>query len=261
MPAASIPYLMYHELELPGRPLCQSEPGYVRYIISERAFREQMLEIQRAGARGVRVSDALSFPSSPAVAITFDDGCETDLLYAAPILRELGFNATFFVTTGFLGKPGYMKPPQVHELDKLGFEIGCHSMTHPYLPDLDEGGLRREIVDAKQELEQITGHAVEHFSCPGGRYDERVIRIAREAGYKSLSTSRTHANSCTTDPFQLGRFAVMRDTPIPAFRKLVQGQGLWALSLQASLLGGAKQLLGNSLYDRVRGLFLAPRGR
>ena len=36
--------------------------------------------------------------------ITFDDGCETDLLVAAPILRQAGFNATFFITWGRLGK-------------------------------------------------------------------------------------------------------------------------------------------------------------
>ena len=28
-------YLMYHELETPGRPLCHSEPGYVRYILAD----------------------------------------------------------------------------------------------------------------------------------------------------------------------------------------------------------------------------------
>jgi len=33
MAASPIVFLMYHELELPGRKLSQSEPGYVRYIL------------------------------------------------------------------------------------------------------------------------------------------------------------------------------------------------------------------------------------
>jgi peptidoglycan/xylan/chitin deacetylase (PgdA/CDA1 family) len=37
----------------------------------------------------------------------------------------------------------------VREFDAQGFEIGCHSMTHPYLSDLSEPELKREIVDAK----------------------------------------------------------------------------------------------------------------
>ena len=34
MAGSRIVFLMYHELELPGRRLCQSEPGYVRYILA-----------------------------------------------------------------------------------------------------------------------------------------------------------------------------------------------------------------------------------
>src|SRR5207248_1131767 len=157
-------FLMYHEIELPNRKLCQSEPGYVRYVISLEQFRAQMSAIQQSGLRGVSVSDALAF-SNPAVALTIDDGCETDLLAIAPVLKQFGYSATFYVTAGFLGKPGYMSVSQLQELSNLDFEIGSHSMTHPYLSDLDEGKLHREIVDSKTMLEGMVGKLVEHFSC------------------------------------------------------------------------------------------------
>ena len=38
---------------------------------------------------------------------------------------------------------------QVRGLDAQGFQIGCHSMTHPYLSDLTEPELKREVADAK----------------------------------------------------------------------------------------------------------------
>src|SRR5258707_2423232 len=88
MSLSRIVFLMYHELEVPGRKLVQSEPGYVRYILSLDRFREQMQWLKDSGFRGLSVSDALLYPAEPGVCITFDDGCETDLIAAAPVDRK-----------------------------------------------------------------------------------------------------------------------------------------------------------------------------
>lgn len=256
MTTRPVVYLMYHELELPGRPLCQSEPGYVRYIVRDSSFREQMHALQTMGYRGLSVPQALQDPSVPVVAITFDDGSETDLLAAAPVLKECGFGATFYITFGFLDKPGYLTSKQLRELSDRGFDIGCHSMTHPYLSDLDEAGLRSEIAVPKEKLEQITGRRVEHFSCPGGRWDKRVAEIAREAGFKSVATSRNSANSTTTDRFNLGRVAIMRGTDRSTFQKLSRGQGLWRLQLADLTRASAKRVMGNAGYEALRSFLL-----
>ena len=41
-----------------------------------------------------------------AIALTFDDGYLDNLEYAAPVLERAGLPATFFLTSGWLGKPG-----------------------------------------------------------------------------------------------------------------------------------------------------------
>ncbi|MGA2923327.1 MAG: polysaccharide deacetylase family protein [Candidatus Sulfotelmatobacter sp.] len=248
--------LMYHELERPGRPLCQSGPGYVRYILRETKFRDHMRWLQASGWRGMSVGEALGSSEMRRVAITFDDGCETDLLIAAPILKQTGNGATFYVTAGFLGEPGYLSASQLRELQALGFEIGCHSMTHPYLNDLDDSALRREIVEAKERIEQLIGKPVEHFSCPGGRYDHRAVAFARAAGYRSMANSQGSLNSSSTDPFFLGRIAVLRETSEPSFRSSCQGKGLWKRRLRDSVKYSARSLMGNFLYDRIRALIL-----
>src|SRR5579864_1918954 len=130
--------LMYHELGLPGREPCQREPGYTRYVVPQADFLKQMKRLAGEGWRGVSVSQAIQSFGSKFVCITFDDGCETDLLCAAPALKELSFAATFYITVGFLGRPGYLSEAQVRELHRLGFEVGCHSKTHPYLTDIEE---------------------------------------------------------------------------------------------------------------------------
>jgi peptidoglycan/xylan/chitin deacetylase (PgdA/CDA1 family) len=248
-------FLMYHELEDPGRPLCQTEPGYVRYVLRISEFRAQMQSIKSKGWRGVGVNEALSHqPQS--LAITFDDGSETDVICAAPILQELGFGATFYVTTGFIGKRGYLNQSQLRELCGLGFEIGCHSMTHAYLTDLDENGVHREVAEAKSRLEQIIGNPVEHFSCPGGRHNQRISEVARRAGYRTVATSRMQANSPSSDRFALGRVPVMRATSLASFADLCRGHGLWRRQLLVQLREAIREQLGNSAYDRLRGALL-----
>jgi len=261
MAASRIVFLMYHELELPGRKLIQSEPGYVRYILLQETFREQMEWIKSSGFHGLSVGKALRYPQEPSVCITFDDGCETDLIAAGPVLQKLGLAATFYLTAGFLGDPGYLSPDQVRELDALGFEIGCHSLTHPYLSDLSDLDLRREIVDAKLRIEEIVGHPIEHFSCPGGRYDSRALGIARRAGYRSVATSRFYANHAGTNPYQLGRVAIVRGLPLDDFAATCRGQGLWKKRVQDRARHSVRQILGNRAYDRLRSSLLGESSR
>jgi len=256
MAASRIVFLMYHELEVAGRKLCQSEPGYVRYILPLETFRRQMAWIKESGWRGLNVSEALRYPAEPGVCITFDDGCETDLIAAAPLLRAFGFNATFYLTAGFLGTPGYLSASQVQDLDAQGFQIGCHSMTHPYLSDLTEPELKREVVDAKLRIEAIVGHPIEHFSCPGGRYDQRTLQMARHAGFTSVANSKFYANSSSTSPYELGRVAMLRDLTIEEFGATCHGRGLWKRRLQHQARRSAQRVLGNHAYDRLRAVLL-----
>jgi peptidoglycan/xylan/chitin deacetylase (PgdA/CDA1 family) len=249
-------FLMYHEIELPGRPLCQSAPGYVRYILPLETFRSQMAWIKNSGWRGLNVSEALRYPAETSVCITFDDGCETDLIAAAPALREFGFKATFYLTAGFLGTPGYLSASQVRDLDAQGFQIGCHSMTHSYLSDLSEPELKREVVDAKLQIEKIVGHPIEHFSCPGGRYDQRAIQMARRAGFATVANSEFYANSSNTSPYELGRIAMLRDLTIEEFGTTCHGRGLWKKRLQHQARRSAQRVLGNHAYDHLRAVLL-----
>jgi len=256
MPQPRIVFLMYHELELAGRTICQSEPGYARYVLPLATFREQMQWIKQSGLRGLNVSQALTFPAHESVCITFDDGCETDLIAAAPVLQEFQLPATFYVTAGKIGTPGYLAEAQLRALDAQPFEIGCHSMTHAYLSDIGEAGLKREIADTKDRIEQILGHGIEHFSCPGGRYDDRTLEMARTAGFRTVANSEFHANTATTNRYKLGRVAMLHNLAINEFSAICHGHGLWKKQVVHATRRSVQWLMGNRNYDRMRSALL-----
>lgn len=251
-----IVFLMYHELDLAARERSTSESAYARYILSVATFQRQMEWIKQSGIRGLCVSEALTYPADASVCITFDDGCETDWIGAAPVLYDLGLGATFYVTAGRIGTTGYLSESQLRELNGQGFEIGCHSMTHPYLSDLEESELKHEIVEAKDRIEQVLGHQVEHFSCPGGRYNERVLRVASRAKFKTVANSEFYSNTPSTDPYKLGRVAMLRDLPLGEFGAICHGRGLWKKRVAHRARRGVQFVLGNKNYDRLRAVLL-----
>ncbi len=255
--ANGIAVLMYHELEVPGRPLCQSDPGYRRYVVPAATFETHLRHLKSLRYAGISIGQALRGIQPKQVVITFDDGCETDLKVAAPLLHDFGFTATFYVTAGLLGQPGYLTESQLRELKAAGFEIGCHSMTHPYLAELDSAALDVEIIDAKTKLEQILGNAVEHYSCPNGRFNEQVVAKVRNAGYSSFATSSPRLYTGPSDRYSIGRIPILRSTRTRQVQSLCEGYGLWPLALGQFSRRTLQSLLGDRLYDHLRSSLLS----
>jgi len=259
MAASGTAFLMYHELSLPGRTMCRPEPGYTRYVVTADNFRAQMKRLADEGFQGRNVSQAVQSFDGKSVCITLDDGCETDVLTAAPVLKELGFGATSFITVNFLNQPGYMTHAQVRELHALGFEIGCHSLTHPYLTDVDDAQLRQETAGAKDRLEQIAGVRVDHFSCPGGRCDTRVAKAVKQANFRTMATSVTALNFSTTDLFALARVAILDGVSQEHVIRVCRGQGLRLTQIKERTREMARRVLGSQGYDSVRSLILGEK--
>ncbi len=248
--SAGMSYLMYHEIQRGTEPTCRADAGYMRYVVREEDFRRQLARIEELGIRGVTVGEGLAAHLSRLVAITFDDGCASDLRIAAPALEQHGFGATFYVTTGFLDTRGFLSSSELRALSERGFEIGCHGATHRYLTDVPPSELAAEIGAAKDRLEEITGRAVEHFSLPGGRGNARVLSEVRSAGFRSLATSEIGLNG--NAPYGLKRLAVQRHTTIAEFSQLCVGEGIRRRQFGAAVLRMAKGVLGNTFYDRLR---------
>src|SRR5262245_24735525 len=116
------------------------------------------------------------------VKITFDDGNLSDLDIAVPALLARSCKATFFVTSSLLGLPGYLGREQLRQVADAGMTIGTHGSRHRSWVGLDDEGRREELIDARKELEQITGRTIDEAACPYGAYDRETLGALRKAG-------------------------------------------------------------------------------
>ncbi|MBZ0273366.1 polysaccharide deacetylase family protein [bacterium] len=97
------------------------------------------------------------------------------------ILREEGVGrATFFV----VGQVAERYPDLVKRIAGEGFEIASHSMDHISNFEHDEERVRWNLAESKRVLERIAGAEIAGYRAPSFSIDDRVVRIARECGYR-----------------------------------------------------------------------------
>ncbi|MGC8594124.1 MAG: polysaccharide deacetylase family protein [Candidatus Kryptoniota bacterium] len=135
---------------------------------------------------------------SNSVKLTFDDGYECFYKNVVPVLDEFGIKAMVFPIAGFVGLTNswdiklsfkrycHMDRRQIREVAAMGHEVGSHTMHHYDLTLLSSAGVRSELEESKKVLEDIAGREISSLSFPFGRFNQRVIEIGNEVGYRSF---------------------------------------------------------------------------
>jgi peptidoglycan/xylan/chitin deacetylase (PgdA/CDA1 family) len=221
-----------------------NSPAADRYKLSAAEFDAQLGAPGAPGALG-----ALG-----AARLTFDDGGVSFYTVVAEMLEARGLRAHCFVTTDYIGRPGFLDAAQMRELDGRGHVIGTHSATHPTrFSALSREEMRREWTESRARLEDVLGHAVTTASVPGGYFSKDVGRAAAESGLFLLFNSEPVRSVRAIDGCTIaGRFTIRGGAPSDYARKLVQ-RAPWARSKEWAswnAKGLVKPLLGSS-YPRV----------
>lgn len=125
----------------------------------------------------------------PECRITVDDGNASDYSILLPRLRECGLTATFFPSTGLLGRPTYLSVSQLQVLRKAGMPVGSHGVEHRPWRRMGEEKLLIQLRQSRNDLEGILGEPITLAACPFGEYDLKVVRALRLAGYVNAYTS------------------------------------------------------------------------
>jgi peptidoglycan/xylan/chitin deacetylase (PgdA/CDA1 family) len=120
-------------------------------------------------------------------------------------LREQGLTATVFILPLVVGSEDGLTWSQIREMDRAGFVIGSHSLTHAWLPDLTDGEITCELCFSKALIEQKLGRKVTTLAYPYGAFDTRVQRIARQCGYERAYTTAPGRRYPDNDPLVIKR--------------------------------------------------------
>ena len=217
------PVLCYHRI---GGPL---ELGVTR--VGRSVFTRQMTALARAGWRTLSLEDYSSRLQRSVVAsdneflLTFDDGYESLAAQAYPVLAELGFTATTFLITDYVGRTNawdmrytwkrlsHLRWRQIEQWHARGFAFASHGATHSRLTWLSNAAVERELTTSRTMLTARLGSAAGRaIAYPFGAVDDRVVAHARAAGYELGFGGVKGSN----DPLRLARVPVYTwDAGIP----------------------------------------------
>lgn len=263
-----IPILIYHRIVTDDHYDNLSSEQDKIYSIRVNSFDDQIRYLHEKGFQTLRLEQVFhhikkndSFPRR-SVAITFDDGLNSQYELACPILRKYGFTATFFITTDkscpefISGK--YQDHPltesQIKQIDCWGFDIGSHTHTHANLKDLDRGRVYNELSESKRILEGILGKKVSYLSVPGGYYSNEVKEISRLVGYDGICISKGRVGENHKDPFVIRRLGIKGYYSIDLFDKLISEDKAVVLKNRIELTSKyiVKNAIGINNYVRLR---------
>lgn len=187
-----------------------------RYSLSADRFREHCEALARSGYEIIRPDRILEkledTTDQRGLAVTIDDGHDSVERIAFDILMQSGIAAVVNVVPGRVGQQHYLTWSSLRNLATHGFSIESHSMYHRNLTHLGRHELASDVESARKTIEDNVGTPVTFLTAPMGRVNSRVVRAARDAGYRGVMTSFTGENRGPGDAWNLKRFQVKSDS-------------------------------------------------
>ncbi|MDD6763358.1 MAG: polysaccharide deacetylase family protein [Clostridiales bacterium] len=136
-----------------------------------------------------------------AVTFSYDDGVTQDKRLIE-LFDKYNLKSTFNINSELLGQHGELiregvrvshiknKPEEIANIYK-DHEIAAHTLTHPFLPDLSDDEIVRQVEQDRLNLEKLSGKSVVGMAYPGGgtNFNEHVADVIR---------SRTNIKYCRT---------------------------------------------------------------
>jgi peptidoglycan/xylan/chitin deacetylase (PgdA/CDA1 family) len=160
------------------------------------------------------------------VVLTFDDSVVSHATFVAPLLKQHGFGATFFITEGFeflTDKEHYLTWQQIRKLHDDGFEIGNHTRRHA-------GVARQTPVQLAGDIEYIEQQCASNgipkpvsFCYPGYQTSDLAVKLLRERGYQFARAGGARAfDPAADDPLTLPQaFDGKPDSTLEQFKAAV----------------------------------------
>ncbi|MEZ6072623.1 MAG: polysaccharide deacetylase family protein [Pirellulales bacterium] len=144
-----------------------------------------LLFFNGGSARGDDAAVSAAPETAPArtVVLTFDDAVKSHVTVVAPLLKELGFGATFFVTHAWMDDAQhFLSWDDVAAIHKMGFEIGNHTWTHgSFNTPLGAARLADELARVEIELARVGVPKPISFAWTGNAFGPESVAVLEAA--------------------------------------------------------------------------------
>jgi peptidoglycan/xylan/chitin deacetylase (PgdA/CDA1 family) len=219
-----VPILCYHNLDRQAKG---------RLVLAASSFDEQMRYLKKEGYHVISLREFVEFMNfrhqlpRKSVVLTFDDGYRSFKDYAYPVLKELGFTATLFVYTDYVGAGrNAFSWEDLKALAAEGFDVEAHSKTHGDLRkapnESHDQFARRMQAELEQPLalfQQRLGARPPYLAYPYGRQDDEVVKKAKEYGYIAAFTVRRQGSPAFVSPLRGHRSQIYAEMTLEDFIK------------------------------------------
>ena len=144
------------------------------------------LILSSAGLAAGRFAAAANRIPAKTVVLTFDDAVKSHRHYVAPMLKKLGFGATFFVSHGWMtDTANFMSWQEIAEIHGMGFEIGNHTWTHSdFSSPRNAARLDGELSLVEYELNRVKVPRPASFAWPGNNFGPEALAVLKRRGFR-----------------------------------------------------------------------------
>lgn len=226
----SVSVLMYHHVLKKG--------GFIASSVED--FASQMRFLAEVGYKTLTMSEFIAYKKGElavpkkSVLITFDDGWKDNYVYAYPILREFGLRASIFLVTQWIERAS-MRRGEFIELTHQEYKKAAPQRPQDVFLSLDEIAAMRDVFDfhshththfdeyfgvlppeenfarCREFMRSNLGVEDKILCWPRGKYDENLMRLARQAGYEAFFTTQRGINRPDGDLSAIKRIAAKKD--------------------------------------------------
>ncbi|GKX64767.1 polysaccharide deacetylase family protein [Inconstantimicrobium mannanitabidum] len=152
-------------------------------------FKAQMNYIKDNGYTTITLDDLYQYLSASkkipkkSIVITIDNGYSSIYRYAYPILKELNFKATVFVSSDSINSKDYLKNNELKDMVNNSIDIESNSAKDQILSSLSVSTQNTSLANSKKSIQDITGKEVKYLAYPQGKCSESTKKAAKDSGY------------------------------------------------------------------------------
>ena len=123
------------------------------------------------------------------VYLTFDCGYEAGYTEKIlDVLKEKNVKAVFFITGHYLNTASDIVKRMIEE----GHIVGNHTVNHKCMPNLTDEEIKSEIMNLHNCVYEKFEYEMKYFRPPKGEFSSRLIKIAKDLGYKAVMWSSAY---------------------------------------------------------------------